>query len=145
MTPQQLSALEAAAAAALGRPESRCQVAMSAVYQAAGLLPASIEVPDGPRDAARWANRSLFRDWLTGAGAAYFHEVQPAEAEAGDLLCFRLGHVEHHVAILLTGGRLVHVFGPHGVQIAPCIPTPWAKRLSSVWRLHGTAPEPPTP
>lgn len=133
MTPAQLHVLDLAAIAACGRKEMRCQVAMADIYKMAGLLPPELEIPLGPRSAARWANRSQFRDWLEGPAAAYFERVE-SPAEPGDLLCFRLGHIEHHVAILLPGGRLVHVFGTHGVKIAPCIPTEWAQRIGSIWR-----------
>jgi cell wall-associated NlpC family hydrolase len=135
MTPAQIDALEAAAAAAHGRKELRCQCGMADVYKAAALLPADLAIPEGPRDAARWGNTSIFREWLEGPGSAYFREVLPPPLP-GDLLCFSLGRIEHHVAILLRDGRLVHVFGLHGLQIAPCIPAPWAKRLSSIWRLR---------
>lgn len=133
ITAEQLQRIETAAECMAGIKEQRCQVAMASIYILADLLPRDVSIPEGPRDASRWANRSLFREWLEGAGEAYFQEV-PAPAQPGDLLCFRLGHVEHHVAILLSGGRLVHVFGNHGVQIAPCIPDAWAKRLGSIWR-----------
>jgi len=135
ITPAQLDALEAAAEAAKNRKELRCQFGMGDVYKEAGLLPCALAIPEGPRDAARWGNRSMFRDWLEGPGCAYFTEVLPP-ALPGDLLCFNLGHFEHHVAVMLRGGRLLHVFGVHGLQIAPCIPAPWAKRLSSIWRLR---------
>lgn len=135
ITVAQLQRIEVAAEVYNTTPETRCQVAMANIYKIAGLLPFDLPIPEGPRDAGRWANRSQFRDWLDGEGAKYFQEV-PAPAEPGDLLCFRLGHIEHHVAILLGGGRLVHVFGNHGVQIAPCIPDAWAKRLGSIWRLR---------
>lgn len=136
ITPAQLSAIETCAEAAQGQRELRCQFAMAGIYQAAGLLPAALEIPAGPRDAARWANRSLFREWLEGPGAAYFEEVRGwDEPAAGDLLCFRFGHFEHHVAIQLGGGRVVHAVPIHGIRIAPCIPAPWRKRIGSVWRL----------
>lgn len=131
----QLSQLEAAAFAAVGRKESRCQFAMADLYKEVGLLPSDLAIPERARDAARWSNTSFIREWLEGAGAEYFAEVAKP-AIAGDLLLFRLGHVDHHVAMMLGGGRFVHVFGEHGVQIADCMPTPWAKRLSSVWRIR---------
>jgi cell wall-associated NlpC family hydrolase len=132
ITADKLLMLEEAAAAACGRKEMRCQVAMADLYKAAGLLPADLEIPNGPRDWARAQGRSLIKEWL--AQSAHFVEV-PAPALPGDLLVFRLGHSPHHVAIQLDGGRMAHVFGEHGVQIAPCIPAPWAKRIDSIWRL----------
>lgn len=132
LTTQQLAALESAAAAAKGRREMRCQLAMADIYKAAGLLPADLAIPEGERDWARAHGRSLIEPWVDAC-----HHFEPiAAVEPGALLGFRLGHTMHHVAIALQGGRMVHVFGEHGVQIAPCIPTPWAKRLARMWRLR---------
>lgn len=132
LLPEQLVALEGAALAAVGRPETRCQMAMADIYKAAGLLPQDLEIPEGNRDWARTQGRSLITPWVEGCG--FFVAVEEAP-QAGDLLGFRLGHTLHHVALMLSGGRMVHVFGGHGVQIAVCIPTPWAKRLEKIWRL----------
>jgi cell wall-associated NlpC family hydrolase len=132
ITPEQLAALESAALAARGRQEMRCQIAMADLYKTAGLLPVDLEIPNGSLDWARSEGRSLIAEWVDASG--YFLPVDGATA-AGDLLGFRLGHTLHHVAIQLGGGRMVHVFGEHGVQIAPCIPTPWAKRIARIWRL----------
>ena len=132
LSPAQLAALESAALAAVGTPEMRCQVAMVDIYKSAGLLPADFHAPLGDADWARTQERSLIAEGVAGCG--YFCEVE-APAQPGDLLGFRLGHTLHHVAISLGGGRMVHVFGAHGVQIAPCIPAPWAKRLEKIWRI----------
>ena len=132
ITPDQLNAIETAAAAAVGGPEMRCQVAMAEIYKEAGLLPSDIEIPNGNRDWARVQGCSLITPWVEGCG--HFEEVA-APAQPGDLLGFRLGRILHHVAIQISGGRLVHVFGSHGVQIAACIPAEWEKRLEKIWRL----------
>ena len=131
IAPEQLAALEYAARAWEHRPEMRCQVAMGEIYFAAGLLP-RFEIPEGSRDWARAQAREVIIPGVESCG--YFVEVDPP-AQAGDLLGFRLGHTLHHLAILLGGGRMVHVYGTHGVLIAPCVPEPWAKRLAKIWRL----------
>lgn len=131
MNPAQLAALESAAAAAVGRPEMRCQIAMADLYKAAGLLPADLQIPAGDRDWARAQGRSLIEPWVDACA----HFVSIDAPEPGALLGFRLGHTMHHVAIALSSGRMVHVFGLHGVQIAPCIPTEWRRRLARQWRV----------
>ncbi len=133
MTTAQIQSLEAAASAAIGRKEMRCQVAIADIYKAAGLLPADLEVPTGDRDWSRSQGKSLIVPWVDGSG--YFERI--TEIEPGALICFHLGHVPHHVAIALSGGRLVHVMDVHGVQFAECIPAPWIRRLpqSVIWRL----------
>ena len=129
---QQLAALEAAALAAVGNRESRCQFGMAGIYQVAGLFPADLEIPNGSRDWARAQGRSLIEPWVDNCG--FFERIEAIEP--GALLGFRLGHTLHHVAIALPGGRMAHVFGGHGVQIAPCIPDAWARRLARIWRLR---------
>lgn len=133
MNADQLHRLETCALADRGRKEMRCQVAMADLYKAAFLLPQDVAIPNGNRNHSRFSGQSLIREWLEGSG--YFTELPATDAQPGDLLVFRLGHSPHHVAILLGGGKLVHVFGEHGVQVAPCIPAQWAKRLDSAWRI----------
>lgn len=135
LTAEQISAIDAAALAVESRREMRCQIGIADALKLAGLLPKELAIPEGPRDASRWSGRSLFREWLEGEGSAYFEEVD-GSADPGDLVVFRLGHSAHHGGLMLSGGRLLHVFGEHGLRIAPCVPTAWAKRIDSTWRLR---------
>jgi cell wall-associated NlpC family hydrolase len=132
VTSHKLALLEAAAVAAKGRQEPACQVAMADLYKAAQLLPADLEIPIGDRDWARAHGRSLIEPWVDAC--PHFEAIEVIEP--GALLGFRLGHTLHHVSIALAGGRMVHVFGQHGVQVAPCIPSEWAKRLTRIWRIR---------
>ena len=132
ITDAQLACLESAALDAIGRPELRCQVAMADLYKLAGVLPVDLAVPTGDRNWAMTEGRSLITPWVEQCG--YFEEVSTL-AIPGDLLGFRLGHTLHHVSIQLGGGRMVHVFGDHGVQIAPFIPDQWQRRLEKIWRI----------
>jgi cell wall-associated NlpC family hydrolase len=131
MNAAQLTLLELAAQAAIGRREAHCQVAMADIYKAAGLMPATVDIPSGSRDWARAQGRELIAPWVDGSGL--FEQI--TTIEPGALLGFRLGHTLHHVAIALSGGRMVHVAGDHGIQIAACIPAPWAQRMERIWRF----------
>jgi cell wall-associated NlpC family hydrolase len=133
MTPAQISAIESAAQAAVGGPERRCQFMAAGIYKAAGLMSPDVEIPNGNRDHAQAEDSSLIVPWVESSGL--FDEVK-GPPEPGDLLGFRLGRVVHHVAVSLSGGRMVHVFGQHGAQIAAGIPEQWAKRLEKVWRIR---------
>lgn len=131
MSPEHYLALERAALAAKGRKEMRCQVAMADIYKDAGLLPRALAIPSGNRDWARAHGRSLITPWVESCG--FFAPVDVVEP--GALLGFRLGHSLHHVAIALSRGRMVHVFGEHGVQVAEVMPAQWEKRLEKIWSL----------
>jgi cell wall-associated NlpC family hydrolase len=132
ITPAHVEAIEAAAVAAVGGPERRCQFMVASIYKQAGLFPADLEIPSGNRDWAAAEGRSLIIPWVEASGL--FDEVS-GQPQPGDLLGFRLGRVLHHVAIALSGGRMIHVFGAHGPQIAVAIPDPWLKRLEKTWRI----------
>lgn len=132
LSAEQLDRIETAAAAYERTPEIRCQVAMANIYKIAGLLPMDLPIPTGDRDWARSQGCSLIEPWVEGCG--YFTRIDAIEP--GALLGFRLGHTLHHVAIALARGRMAHVFGEHGVRIAPCMPTEWAKRLERTWRIR---------
>lgn len=130
--PAKVAALEQAALDLSGYPEIRCQIAMGELYARAGWLPADLHIPTGSRDWAKTQGRSLIAEWVDTSGL--FAAVPIELIEVGDLLGFRLGHTLHHVAVQLQGGRMAHVFGVHGLQLAPCIPSPWVKRLARAWR-----------
>lgn len=131
MNAEQLQRLESAAVAAVGKSTEKCHVAMADIYKAAGLMPDAIAIPDGSRDWARAQGRGLIEPWVDGSGL--FDSI--AAVEPGALIGFRLGHCLHHVGIALPGGRMVHVFFPHGVRIAPAIPDPWKQRIAKIWRI----------
>jgi cell wall-associated NlpC family hydrolase len=131
MTPEQYNVLEEKATAAVGHPDASCQIAMANIYKAAGLMAPEVAIPDGDRSWAQTQGRSLIAEWVDGSGL--FESID--EIEPGALIGFKLGHTLHHVAIALSGGRMVHVFGVHGVQIAACIPHEWQKRVGRIWRI----------
>lgn len=133
ITLQQLDEIEGAAQLLKGGPERRCHVAMANLYKFAGLLPQDLVIPEGNRDWANTEGRSLITPWVESCG--YFEEVSDGIPQPGDLLGFRLGKTLHHVAIYLSGGRMIHIFGNHGLQIAVCIPAEWEKRLEKIWRI----------
>lgn len=54
--------------------------------------------------------------------------------EAGDLLCFRMGRVEHHVGVVLTESTFIHSVRVHGVTESHLNDSTWHKRLAAVYR-----------
>ena len=52
----------------------------------------------------------------------------------GDLLCFRMDGVVHHVGILLTRTHFIHAIRGHGVVIGDLQDTTWSGRLEKVFR-----------
>ena len=107
-----------------------CHLLPAEIYFEAGAME-RIPIPEGSAGWASSQNTSLMVDWVERSGL--FEEVKtPA---AGDLLGFRLGHVVHHMGVMLSGGRMVHAVRTHGVQIASNIPGGWSKRLEKIWRL----------
>lgn len=109
-----------------------CHKLAAAIYSDAGWL--HLNPPDGVATAARWANRSPILDWLRDDGFEYFEELQPTQdLRPGDLMLIKVGHVAHHLALLLPGNQAVHVTHQHGVQIVPILPV-WRRLLAHVFR-----------
>lgn len=128
---EKLQAIEAAAEAMVNAPELRCQVAMAEIYKRAGLLPQELLIPSGTRSWARAQGRSLIVPWLDAS--PYFERVE--DPQPGDIVAFLVDHTPHHVCILLSGGRFVHVYGFHGVKIAPAMPDAWRDAIAGAWRI----------
>lgn len=136
-----VSALDAAAERWVGTPwcdnsatvgkGACCHRLMAAIYQESGWLPA-FDVPDGSATAARWLNTSPILDWFRGPGHAWFDEVL-GNPIPGDALLIRTKHVPHHLVLVLSGQRFVHVTHDHGVQIAPLNPV-WRRLLAHTFR-----------
>lgn len=141
---QDLDRLEAAAAAWAGTPwcdnsQTRgrgvcCHLLMRALYVEAGWLP-DLEVPIGSSRAARWSNESPILEWMRGAGAQWFSEIAiGASSELpGDTIIMKVGHVPHHMGMVLRGGRVCHVTSTQGVRIVAAL-NQWRPRLTHIFR-----------
>ena len=60
----------------------------------------------------------------------------PAEesTQPGDLLCFRLGRVPHHVGLLIAGNRFIHAIRNYGVIESQLDDPTFAKRFVAAYR-----------
>ncbi|MFA5264974.1 MAG: NlpC/P60 family protein [Opitutaceae bacterium] len=142
ITPEQISALEAAAETWRGTPFCEgspvqgagvsCHHLPAELYFDAGLL-TRLPIPNGPSKWTGGQDRSLIVEWVEASGL--FIEISGREFLPGDVLGFRLGHCIHHAALALGGGRIVHSVVGHGVSIEPSIPYAWEKRLEKIWRI----------
>lgn len=141
--PAEIAALEAEALRWVGTPWMDnsatigvgvcCHRLVAHIYCSAGWTP-DLDVPGGSGGWARYANVSLMRRWLDSElGRAWFLPVPAGtSAEPGDMCLFRCGHVEHHLAVILSANRFVHA--PHsGVEIAEIVPA-WDRFLRGIWR-----------
>lgn len=69
--------------------------------------------------------------WLD-ASPRFIKGVYPVLA--GDLICFRIGKVIHHVGIAVSERNFVHVTRGGVVSLARIDDTTWLKRLAGVYR-----------
>jgi cell wall-associated NlpC family hydrolase len=154
--PIQIERLEAAAADWNGTPFCErsavkgagvsCHMLAFVVYRDAGWLP-EMEIPQAPVGWSRSQNRSLMEEWLDeGHGRTWFRSVASMDSlEPGDLLGFKIGHVVHHLGVMLSNGRIVSSVERLGVRISPCMQPVWRKRMVRVWRPIEPPPLPPVP
>lgn len=147
ISPDQLAALEAAAESWRKTPFCEgtpvkgagvsCHHLVAEVFFESGILQ-RVPIPNGPAHWSAANSRSLIREWVEQSGL--FFGIMAATgslariARPGDLLGFRVCNEIHHAAIQLGAGRIVHSVIGHGVQIPPCIPSEWERRLEAVWR-----------
>ncbi|MCW1955631.1 NlpC/P60 family protein [uncultured Lentibacter sp.] len=76
---------------------------------------------------------------LWAAAARHFSAVSWAEAEAGDVLLFRMrrGAVAKHLGILSACGaapKFIHAYSGHAVLESPLTP-PWQRRVAALFRF----------
>lgn len=141
-TAEEIERLEAAAAQWVGTPFCAnaatkgsgvsCHQLVAAVYCDAGWLP-KLTLPGGSPRWASGSNRSLIEDWLDGKEGREYFSPDGTPESPGTLLGFRIGHCVHHLAIALSGGRIVHCVQGHGVSIVEGIPSVWMRRLVRAW------------
>ena len=107
-----------------------CQFLAAAIYAEAGLSVAS--PPEVSMSHAKFSRESLVEPWM--GGQTNFSDVPLEEAQAGDLLGFRIGQAIHHVGILLAPGVFIHVVDGSSVQNSFLSDATWRRRLARAWR-----------
>ncbi len=84
-----------------------------------------------------WAEASG-RETMLEAARRHLDEITVAEAEAGDVLIFRLrpGTVAKHAGILATAGTMIHAMEGRPVAEVPLGPW-WRRRIAAAFRVRG--------
>lgn len=141
-TPEQIARLDSAAESWIGTPFCPnsavkgggvcCHRLMGAIYEEAGWLP-ELPLPHGSPAHSKFGAKPIMLEWLTATGWPWFGHTLVDDLSAGDLLLVRYGHVSHHLALVLSGGRVVHVCAKLGVQIIQSLPVKWASRVEHVF------------
>lgn len=109
-----------------------CVQLAAKVYIATGVLH-SFTPPPYSMDGGRHNDTSAVIEYVQASGR--FAEVKDRKRLiAGDLLCFTVGRVVHHVGIYLVEGKFIHAIERYGVR-SSCVEDPtWSKRLTVVYR-----------
>jgi len=107
------------------------------IYKECGLFN-SYEFPRYTLDGGRHLKTSLVMGWL--AQSKCFEEITNCElgitncVKAGDLLCFKLSAVEHHVGVMLLGGQFVHAWMRRGVLFSLISDASYLRILTHIFR-----------
>lgn len=99
------------------------------IYREAG-LPITDTFGDYSLDGGRHLETSKVVSWLKES--PHFKRVECDEP--GDLILFRIGGVEHHVGVGVSGSTFVHAIKKHGVIESNLADSTWTKRRSLVYR-----------
>jgi cell wall-associated NlpC family hydrolase len=145
MTAEQLTALDAAAASWLRTPFCAgsevkgggvcCSRLAAALYDESGIIPDCPRI-DGEVTHAQSHNTSIMLEWFNGPGASLFSEVDADEIQPGDCVLMRLHRVAHHIAVILSGNRAVHVSPSRGVEIIRNLHI-YRPRVAAAFRPNG--------
>jgi cell wall-associated NlpC family hydrolase len=89
--------------------------------------------PDYTMDGGEHRNSSQVIEWLEASGR--FERLAPGtEPQTGDLACFRMGRVPHHVGLVLLPPIFIHAMRNYGVIESRLDDPTYAKRLMAVYR-----------
>ncbi len=141
-TPERIQLLSEAAGRWLGTPFHPhaglpqvgvdCVHLLAAVYKETGALD-GWEFPAYTMDGGDHRATSLVLEWLDRH--ARFERVPAGETvQPGDLLCFRLGRVPHHVGLLIAGNRFIHAMRNYGVIESQLDDPTFAERFVAAYR-----------
>jgi len=109
-----------------------CVNLLAAIFKDTGALD-GYEFPDYTMDGGDHRDTSQVLDWLDRHPR--FGRLSAEEStQPGDLLCFRLGRVPHHVGLLVSGNRFIHAIRNYGVIESQLDDPTFAKRLVAAYR-----------
>ena len=100
------------------------------IYLQCGAL-ADYKFPQYTLDAGAHRNESQVLTWLNSEKK--FQEVQ-VPYQPGDLFCFKLRSVEHHVGILLGADQFIHCWQRQGVLFSNISDPTYRRTLTKVYR-----------
>ena len=89
-----------------------CVNLAAAIYEGAGVIE-RFDPPPYKMDGGHVLARSQIYAWLNDSPD--FYEMPVSVRQPGDLVCFNLGGVTHHVGILLEGNEVIHAMQRVGV------------------------------
>jgi cell wall-associated NlpC family hydrolase len=89
-----------------------CVNLAAAIYEGAGVIE-KFDPPPYKMDGGHVLARSQIYAWLNDSSD--FYEIPSNVRQPGDLICFNLGGVSHHVGVLLEGNQIIHAMQRAGV------------------------------
>jgi cell wall-associated NlpC family hydrolase len=109
-----------------------CVHLLGAIFKEAGVVD-GWAFPDYTMDGGDHRDDSQVTDWLEAHDR---FERLPADEipQPGDVICFRLGRVPHHVGLVLEGNRFLHAMRNYGVIESQLDDPTFGKRLVATFR-----------
>lgn len=141
---ERVAALDASAASWIGTPFGQngsikgagggvsCQKLAASLFFEAGFLKA-LNVPAAPMNWAQHNRESIIVPFMDAHPS--FSPVPMGEPIIpGDVLGFRIGFCVHHMGVVVTQKRFVHVWRHAGVLYSLLHDPNYSKRIEKVWR-----------
>ena len=109
-----------------------CVQLVGAIYWETGAID-DPRFPDYTMDGGEHRISSQVLEWLEAS--TRFERLTPGAAvQTGDLACFRMGRVPHHVGLVLQPPLFIHAMRNYGVIESRLDDPTFAKRLMAVYR-----------
>ncbi|MCL4179177.1 MAG: C40 family peptidase [Verrucomicrobia bacterium] len=109
-----------------------CVQLVAAIYWETGAID-DRQFPDYTMDGGEHRNSSQVLEWLEAS--TRFERLTPGAAvQSGDIACFRMGRVPHHVGLILQPPLFIHAMRNYGVIESRLDDPTFAKRLMAVYR-----------
>ncbi|MCP5525018.1 MAG: C40 family peptidase [Verrucomicrobiales bacterium] len=101
------------------------------ILQEAGLI-GDYSFPTYRCDSGSHRDESVVLSWLNHSPA--FVRTDGSRVQAGDVLCFHIGRVAHHVGLALGPVRFIHALRGKGVIVSTLRDPTYAKRFVAAYR-----------
>lgn len=113
-----------------------CQMLVASIYKEAGILPASVVIPEGPMNWSVAHKQSIIEPFIDSELSEWFQPIHSRMPQPMDLISFTIGGCGHHLGVVTSENppTFIHILMQRSVIESRLDDASWLKRLNRVWR-----------